>query len=257
LQEAAALVSWLSGSQNVAAGAKKLAEIRGEIGSADAMAYLQGVLAVVHAAGYKGLAVVIDEAETILRMRRDVRGKSLNGIRQIIDDAPSFPRLLWVFTGTPEFFDSRRGVAGLEPLHARIQFSKVGSFVNVRQAQLELAPFDRKRLREVALKLRALYPAADRARLEDLADDEFVEKLVDSVSNAFGGDVGVVPRQFLRRLVEVFDLIEQEPAFDPTRELGLDKVRLDPTEQRIAAHEPVFEAEPEDDRGYEPAKVTW
>jgi hypothetical protein len=33
------------------------------------MAYLQGVLEVVKAAGYKGLVIVIDEAETILRMR--------------------------------------------------------------------------------------------------------------------------------------------------------------------------------------------
>jgi hypothetical protein len=221
------------------------------------MAYLHGVLAVVHAAGYKGLVVVIDEAETIMRMRRDVRGKSLNGIRQIIDDAPSFPHLLWVFTGTPEFFDSRRGVAGLEPLRARIEFSKVGSFVNVRQAQLELVPFDRKRLREVALKLRALYPAQNRARLEELGDDRFVERLVDSVTTAFGGDVGVVPRQFLRRLVEVFDLIEQEPDFDPTRELGLEKVQLDEIERKIASHEKPWGEDPDDDRGYEPAQVTW
>ena len=69
------------------------------------MAYLRGVLEIVKAAGYKGLVIVIDEAETILRMRADVRGKSLNGIRQIIDAADRYPGLLWMFTGTPEFFD--------------------------------------------------------------------------------------------------------------------------------------------------------
>ena len=57
--------------------------------------------------GIPGLVVIIDEAETILRMRRDVRGKSLNGIRQIIDDTPQYKGLLWVFTGTPEFFDAK------------------------------------------------------------------------------------------------------------------------------------------------------
>ena len=118
------------------------------------------------AAGYKGLLIVIDEAETILRMRSDSRHKSLNGIRQIADAAGSYPGLLWIFTGTPEFFDTRHGVAGLAPLHERIRFLKQGRFASPRQAQLELTPFDAERLRSVALRLREIYPARDRARLE-------------------------------------------------------------------------------------------
>ena len=112
------------------------------------------------AAGYKGLLIVIDEAETILRMRSDSRHKSLNGIRQIADAAGSYPGMLWVFTGTPEFFDTRHGVAGLAPLHDRIRFLKQGRFASLRQAQLELVPFDAERLRSVALRLRELYPDA-------------------------------------------------------------------------------------------------
>ena len=53
-------MSWLSGSENVAASEKKAAGIKGEITSKDAMAYLQGILEVVKAAGYKGLVIVID-----------------------------------------------------------------------------------------------------------------------------------------------------------------------------------------------------
>ena len=127
------------------------------------------MLEIVKAAGYKGLLIVIDEAETILRMRSDSRHKSLNGIRQIADAAGSYPGLLWVFTGTPEFFDTRHGVAGLAPLHDRIRFLKQGRFASLRQAQLELSPFDAERLRSVALRLRELFPTADRAaaRSED------------------------------------------------------------------------------------------
>ena len=163
-REAGALLSWLSGSGNVSASEKKAAGIKGDIRSSDAMAYLHGVLEVVKAAGYKGLVIVIDEAETILRMRGDVRGKSLNGIRQIIDAAGRYKGLLWIFTGTPEFFDTRRGVAGLEPLHDRIHFQVEGGLVSMRQPQLELKPFDRARLKDVGLRLRELYPAADPRR---------------------------------------------------------------------------------------------
>jgi len=115
IAEAGALISWLCGSGNVAASAKKAAQIKGDIGSRDALHYLRGVLEIVKAAGYKGLVIVIDEAETILRMRTDSRHKSLNGIRQIADAASSYPGLLWLFTGTAEFFDTRHGVAGLAP----------------------------------------------------------------------------------------------------------------------------------------------
>jgi hypothetical protein len=132
LAEAGALLSWLAGSGNVSANAKRRAGIKGDITSRDALEYLRGVLEIVKAAGYKGLVVVIDEAETILRMRTDSRHKSLNGIRQIADAAGSYPGLLWLFTGTPDFFDSRHGVGGLAPLHERIRF--------MVQGRLRLAP---------------------------------------------------------------------------------------------------------------------
>ena len=257
LADATALVSWLSGSRNVSGPAKQAAGIRGEIGSPDAMAYLHGILAVVKAAGYKGLVIIIDEAETILRMRKDVRGKSLNGIRQIIDDAPHYPGLLWVFTGTPDFFDTRRGVAGLEPLYERVRFSRIDRFASPRQPQLELQPFDRDRLTEVATKLRALYPTADRVTLEAKASDKFIRDLVEKVSRAFNGDVGVVPRQFLRQFVEVLDLVEQEPEFEPSSALKLEVKPLDDTEVRLTARQPLYEHEPDDDKGYEPAPIAW
>ena len=92
VREAGALMSWLSGSENVSSSEKKAAGIKGDIASKDAMAYLRGILEVVKAAGYKGLVIIIDEAETILRMRGDVRGKSLNGIRQIVDAADRYRR---------------------------------------------------------------------------------------------------------------------------------------------------------------------
>ncbi len=214
--EAGALVSWLCGSGNVGAAAKRAAGIKGDIGSRDALAYLRGVLAIVKAAGYKGLVIVIDEAETILRMRKDSRHKSLNGIRQIADASGDYPGLLWLFTGTPEFFDSRHGVAGLPPLHDRVRFLKQGTFASLRQAQLELVPFDAERLRRVALRLRELYPASDRTRLAQVVSDAYLERLVAKVTTGFKGDVGVVPRQFLREFVNAMDLLDENPeAYDP------------------------------------------
>ncbi len=246
VREAGGLMSWLSGSENVAPSEKKAAGIKGDITSTDAMAYLRGILEVVKAAGYKGLAIVIDEAETILRMRADVRGKCLNGLRQIIDASGQQRGLLWVFTGTPDFFDTRRGVAGLQPLHDRIKFQVDGGLVSMRQAQLELRPFDRARLKDVGLRLRELYPAGDPSVVAQKVPPEKIEQLVDEVTKARGNDVGVVPREFMRRLVNRFDVVAENP--DAT----LPDVPPKVEEQRAAEGKRPLEYEPEpgDEDGY-------
>jgi hypothetical protein len=256
LAEANTLISWLSGSHNIDAGAKRHANIKGEVGSRDAMDYMRGVVEIVRAAGYRGLLIVIDEAETIIRQRSDSRHKSLNGIRQIVDAAGSYPRLLWLFTGTPDFFDSRMGVAGLAPLHDRLQFQTDGEFASRRQPQLQLRPFDRQRLIDVSKRLRALYVpllkegAKDsevvRARVErhrDKISDEFIAALVDSVSAGFGGDVGVVPRQYLRKFVNTMDILrdEDDGGYDPLARLrasGYVPQNLTPPEQAKLHGEP-------------------
>lgn len=242
--EASALLSWLSGSENVAASSKRIAGIKGDIGSKEAMDYLQGILAITKAAGYKGLVIVIDEAETMLRMKTDIRAKSLNGIRQICDAADRYPGLFWVFTGTPEFFDTNRGVAGLPPLHDRLKLIKTGNFANPRQPQLVLTPFDTARLKNVALKLRDLYPTDDRKQLTKKVTPKFIDLLVAKVTEGFGGDVGIVPRQFLRQLVNILDISAAEPDFDPLRDGGYDLVvELTEEEKRIRDGLPYFEPE--------------
>jgi hypothetical protein len=233
--EAGALISWLCGSGNVAASARKSAQIKGDIGSRDALHYLRGVLEIVKAAGYKGLVIVIDEAETILRMRKDSRHKSLNGIRQIADAASSYPGLLWLFTGTAEFFDTRHGVAGLTPLHDRIRFMTSGGFASLRQAQLELKPFSADRLKAVALRLRAVYPGRDRSRLELEVSEDFIDRLVADVTTGFKGDVGIVPRQFLREFVTQMDLVDENDDYSPAAQYGFTPSELSPEEKSALA----------------------
>ncbi len=254
ITEAASLISWLSASENVAATAKKAAEVKGEISSRDAMNYLLGILGVIKKAGYKGLVIVIDETETILRMRRDVRARSLNGVRQICDAADQFKGLLWLFTGTPEFFDARRGVAGLEPLHERIRFITHGGYVSLRQPQLELKPFDRARLKEAALKLRELYSATDRALLMAKVSSEFIDRLIEKVAEGLRGDVGVIPRQFLRHFVSVMDLVDEQADFDPMAAEGFSPAAPNEDERRLMEGREPYDREPEDDQGYEPVE---
>lgn len=255
LKGATQLLSWLSGSTKIDASAKKRAGIKGEIGSLDALGYLRGVLEIAKSAGYAGMLIVIDEAETILRMRTDSRHKSLNGIRQISDASGEYPGLLWLFTGTPEFFDGRRGVAGLAPLHERILFKEQNGFASLRQPQLLLKPFDATRLKSVAVRLRDLYPSEQASRIAEKVDDPFIDQLVARVTAGFKGDVGVVPRQFLREFVDVLDLVEQEAHYDPRQVYQFEAKTLSPEE---AAVQTGTQPPPADDEAeFIPAEEVW
>lgn len=235
LQDASGLVSWLSGSENVAARLKRLADVKGDITSGDAMAYLRGVLEITKSAGYSGLLIVIDEAETILRMRGDVRKSSMNAIRQIVDAAESYRGLLWIFTGTPTFFDDRHGVKGTEALHSRITYHELNGVPSLRQPQLALKPFTPERLIKVALKLRSLHPDLAPEVIEQRLPRVYVEQLVDVVTQGFKGDVGVVPRQFLRRFVDLLDTLADHPELEAKDLLGFEPKELTAEEEAVMA----------------------
>jgi hypothetical protein len=250
--DASELLSWLSGSPHVSAyGGKKRAGIKQDLERNDALDFLRGILALVDAAGYKGLVLVVDELETILRSRSDDRRKSLDALMQILNDMSNFPGLLWVFTGTPEFFDSRRGVAKLEPLEQRIGLMDDGDFPDLRQPQMKLEPFDEERLEKVAHKIREIYPADHPDRVVRKIDGEFIAALVDEVTEGFKGDVGVIPRQFLRELIHHIGRADDYADFEPMEQLDFEP---DPDDLRPEEREQLDE---EAERGLEMTGEEW
>jgi hypothetical protein len=63
--------------------------------------------------GHAGLVLVLDEVETLQRVRGDVREKALNAVRQLLDELPLYPSLYLIITGTPAFFGGPQGVRRL------------------------------------------------------------------------------------------------------------------------------------------------
>lgn len=216
--EARGILDWLSGEPKVSAAVKRAAGVRGQVDGADSLTFLRGLLHLLREAGHRGLLLVVDEAETVLRLRGPERQKSLEALRQLVDalDRNQFPGLLLLITGTPDFFESPRGVPDLPPLHDRIRWlSREGEPENLRQPQLRLPPFDEGRLLQVARRVRDLYPADDPWRVAQKVPESFLRAVVDQVTAGFGGRVDLAPRMFLRELVHVLDLVDQHPDYDP------------------------------------------
>lgn len=223
-----ALAAWLGGQPHVAASAKRSAGIRGELDHFGAMGFLQGLLEVLRDAGHPGLLLVLDEVETLQRVRSDVRDRALNALRQLLDEIDSgrYPGLFLIITGTSAFYDGPSGVARLPPLAQRLatDFSTDPRFDNPRAVQLRLPGFDRDSLLALGRKVRDLYEAGAEApvRIADLVDDAYIVALADAVTGALGGKVGVAPRVFLKKLVtDVLDRVDQFPDFDPRKHYAL------------------------------------
>jgi hypothetical protein len=179
-------------------------------------------------AGQAGLVLVLDEVETLQRVRGDVRERALNALRQLMDevDAGRYPGLYLLVTGTPAFFDGPQGVQRLQPLAQRlhVEFTPDPRFDNPRAVQIRLANFDLARLEEVGHRVRDLYAAgaASTDRVPLLVDDAYIATLARAVTGGLGGKVGVAPRIFLKKLVgEVLDRVDQFPEFDPRRDYAL------------------------------------
>jgi len=226
--EAEALLAWVAGQPNVSAAAKRRAGIKGDVDHFGALSFLQGLLVMLQDAGYAGLLVVLDEVETLQRVRGDIREKSLNALRQLIDEVYGgrFQGLYLLVTGTPAFFDGPQGVQRLPPLAQRlhVEFGPEDRFDNPRAVQIRLRNFDINGLIEVGRKVRDLFAEGSprEERIRSLADDAYLEKLAQAMVGALGGKVGLAPRLYLKKLVgEILDRIEQFPDFDPRKHYGL------------------------------------
>lgn len=225
---ASAVLAWLGGRPNVAAAARRSAGVRGDLDHFGALAFLQGLLTVLRDSGHRGLLLVLDEVETLQRVRSDARDKALNALRQLIDEVYSgrFPGLYLLITGTPAFFDGQQGVQRLAPLAQRLatDFTTDPRFDNPRAVQVRLPGFTLDSLASLGLTIRDLYAAGTENgdRVRAVADDRYLADLAAAVTGSLGGKVGVAPRLYLKKLVgDVLDRIDQFPDFDPRQHYRL------------------------------------
>jgi len=227
-QLAEGLISWLAGQPNVAAGVKRAAGIKGDLDHFGAANFLIGLLTILRDSGFPGLVLVLDEVETLQRMRADTRERGLNALRQLIDeiDAGRFVGLYLVVTGTPAFYDGAQGVQRLAPLAQRlhVDFGTDRRFDNPRAVQIRLAAFDQGSLVAVGKRVRDIYASMqpNETRLRAVVDDAYIEDLARAVAGGLGGKVGVAPRLFLKKLVaDVLDRVDLHPDFDPRQHYSL------------------------------------
>ncbi|HNX17447.1 MAG TPA: BREX system ATP-binding protein BrxD [Methanoregula sp.] len=216
---AQAAIGWIAAEPTVGRDFKQKAGVKGEVDDTSAFFFLTGLIEIIRGAGYRGLAIAIDELETTQGLQRNQRERSYQTLARIIDslDGGRMPRCYFLFTGTPSFFDSSRGIRSVTPLYDRISIAGGNdAYKNPRQPQIQLSRFDTAKLELVALKVVDVYSQAYHEVDREKVSHRFIRAMIKKITGRFGGRVDVIPRIFLKEFVDVLDKCELYEEYNPS-----------------------------------------
>ena len=201
-QIAQAALGWIAAEPNIGRDFKQKAGIKGDIDDTIAFLFLRGLVAIIHGAGYRGLAIAVDEVETTQGLQRNQREKGYQTLVQIIDalDRGEMPRCYFLFTGTPALFDGSRGIRSVPPLYDRISVVQSDEFRNPRQPQVILSKFDTGKLELVALKVVDVYAQAYTEPDRERVSHKFIRAMIKKDDDEIRGKGRCHPADLLKRV---------------------------------------------------------
>jgi adenosylhomocysteinase len=225
---AQAAIGWIAAEPNIGRDFKQTAGIKGDVDDTTAFSFLRGLVEIIHGAGYRGLAIAIDELETTQALQRNQRERSYQTLARIIDalDGGRMPHCYFLFTGTPSFFDSSRGIRSVTPLYDRIHVVETDNYKNPRQPQIHLSRFDNGKLELVALKVIDVYSQAYREVDRERISHRFIRAMIKKLTNRFGGRVDIIPRIFLKEFIDILDKCEIYEDYNPVDAYEFDAEHL-------------------------------
>ena len=208
--------AWLRGDRSLSNTALKQIGVKGALEPEQVLPRLRALLEIIAETHLRGMVILIDELELVRRRpHKQTRDQAYETLRALIDEVGEnrLPGCLLVSTGTDTFFDDRRyGLASYEALYHRISAPQLSEgFKSVRQPVIHLEGLNEQRLVELAERARDIHATAYNWPADDRVTDTTIESLVRKWTD-FGGDcIDRLPRPFLRQLVHVLDICEENP----------------------------------------------
>ena len=227
------VVQWLKG-EDVAKEVRVQHRISERIDKATAFRVLRSLIQWVHAIGYTGLILLLDEAERGMSISssRDKR-RALDNLRQLVDECGNsrLPGAM-VFYAVPDENLLLEGSGGVyEALKQRLrsafnETNPVGVRINLEELGIEPAEF----LKRLGARLADLFEAAYEVKLAEVKRDAVVRALADLAVSAFAFDVGY-RRLFVVSVLDAFHQLRATPALEFGRKEAEKLLRV--TTQRL------------------------
>ena len=206
--------AWIKGDKNMSYQLKRQLQVKGSVDRENAMDIFKGFVKLIHEMGYKGIIVTFDEAELMMHQRVDIRLKAYGNIRQLMDfsGGGELNNCGFIFAGTPELFDNiEKGIPSYQALHQRIGTLLGGQHQldNLKQPLIQLQPFTKEDYMILCDKVVEIH---ERLRGYKLGvQPQYMVNLVMLESNHLVGAEGLTIRIFLKKLIELLDLLIDNP----------------------------------------------
>lgn len=213
---ASAAASWLTGEKNIPAALKVKFETIGSIDKTNSIDFIKAFIKLISMLGYNGLIVLIDELELIMSERSDIRRVSYENLRYIIDicGTGEIPQCMFVFAGTNELYENpEKGIKTYDALSQRLGNAidkQNQSLTDIRQPIIRLHRFAREQLQALTDRIVEIYNKA--YDLKPTISNESITSWTLLCCKKLGLKLSdLTPREYIIRLVEVLDIMEQHP----------------------------------------------
>jgi hypothetical protein len=202
-------LAWIRG-EVVTQDVRSALKLVGKLTPDAALRRLRSIIGVLGQTGVPGVVVLLDEAESIMRLAAPQRMAAYGALREMVDACEAdFPHTLFVFAGTqPLFEDPFRGIAEYAPLYERIRSQQTTSDRDLRQAIVRLEELDQNALLTVATRVRTIHGSAYSWDAVAGVADAAVEDFVHAAAAKFG-KIQSKPRAFLKAFVDLLDAVQQ------------------------------------------------
>ncbi|KUK82281.1 MAG: Uncharacterized protein XD94_0078 [Mesotoga prima] len=152
-----------------------------------------------------GLVVIMDELEATMNRRRDVRDRTFNQLREIIDKMSSgfLQKSYFLWLGTDVWFENKhRGIASYHALYDRMK--NISGDSSGKTVILNLDPLSKEDLRKLIRRIKSLYSSC----YSYAADSSFEEKTLETLMKQYTGIDGKLRpsvREVTKLTVELLD----------------------------------------------------
>lgn len=207
-------LAWFAGDTNLSSEIKKSIDVKGSVNKSNVFEFLKTLLYIIEKSKYSGLLVIIDEVETVRKERKDTRYQAYENLRLLIDmvSKDNLPGCYMLFTGTEELVeDEEKGIKEHDALYTRIEPIRLGDIRVLEQPLIKLSRFNSEQLVEVAKKVRYVHGIVHNWNPDARITDSFINDYVLSFTNAFGKEVSILPRTFLKNFIFVLEAAKIEP----------------------------------------------
>lgn len=217
-------IAWLKG-EKVSLDIRRELGVAGNVTRENSFEFFKALLLMIKSAGYKGLMIILDEVETVQKLQTtNMRNNAYENLRFFIDevDKNNFRNCFFLYTGTTELMESERGFKALEPLYQRVKVERDKNYKNLRQPVIFLEDFNKKKLKEVAYKVRDIHSKVYEWAANDKVNDDFIERYINDMTSGFGGEINISPRGFLRKFVDILDKGQMYDSYIPEDQFNFD-----------------------------------